>query len=90
MADSITSSSELAIGLDYPHQNEETGTTSTRTVYLKIPNPKSNLTEQEIKTAMTTFINQQIIFDPDAQAFSTTSIGTAYTQAETKIDIDLN
>ncbi len=88
MADSITSSSELAIGLDYTiTENEQT---KNRTTYLKVPNPKTNLTESEIKTAMNTFINQQIILDPDGKAFSTTSVGTAYTQNETKIDIDLN
>lgn len=88
MADSISSSSELAVGLDYT--KDEEGVLKNRTVFLKIPNPKSNLTESQIKTAMNTFINQQIILDPDGKAFSTTSIGTAYTQNETKIDIDLN
>lgn len=88
MADSISSSSELAVGLDYT--KDEEGVLKNRTVFLKIPNPKSNLTESQIKTAMNTFINQQIILDPDGKAFSTTSVGTAYTQNETKIDIDLN
>ena len=88
MADSITSSSELAVGLDYTIT--EDGQTKERTTYLKVPNPKANLTESQIKTAMNTFINQQIILDPDGKPFSETSIGTAYTQNETKIDIDLN
>ena len=88
MADSITSSAELSVGLDYTITEGEQ--TKNRTTYLKIPNPKANLTESEIKTAMNTFINQQIILDPEGQAFSTTSVGTAYTQYDTKIDIDLN
>lgn len=84
MADTITSSRELDIGLDY----DDNGT--TRTVYLKIPNPKANLTETTIRTQTTTFINAGIVKDPNDEAFSSTSIGTAYTVDETKINIDLD
>lgn len=85
MADSITSSTELSIGLDYVNIDG-----NQRTIYLKLPNPKTGLTESQIKTQMTTFINSQIVLDPTGEPFSTTSIGTAYTLKEDKINIDLD
>lgn len=85
MADTITSSQEIAIGLDYTNIEG-----NQRTIYLKLPNPKAGLTESQIRTQMTTFINSQIVLDPTGEPFSTTSIGTAYTLTENKIDIDLD
>lgn len=90
MADTIKSSNDLSIGLDYMEENAETGITSAKTIYLKVPNPKVNLTENEIRTATQTFIEQNIIKDPTGTPFSASAIGTAYTTKETKIDIDLN
>ena len=87
MADSIKSSNELNIGLDYLDVGE---VTTTKTVYVKVPNPKANLTGTEIRNAAESFINQQIVKDPQGEPFSTTSIATAYTVREQKIDIDLN
>lgn len=88
MADTIKSSNELNIGLDYIDHGNETET--TRTIYIKVPNPRANLTGTEIRNAATTFVNQQIVKDPEGNAFSTTSIAEAYTVREQKIDIDLN
>lgn len=84
MADTITSTHELDIGLDYIDDGKE------KTVYIKIPNPKATLTESTIRTQMTTFINAGIVKDPNNEPLSSTSIGTAYTVDETKIDIDLD
>ena len=84
MADTIKSSSELAVGLDYTDVDKE------KTVYLKIPNPSSGLTESTIRTQVGTFINQNIVKSPAGTEFSTTSIGTAYTLDEEKIDIDID
>lgn len=85
MADSIKSSFELSVGLDYL-----TDDAKEKTVFIKLPNPKTTLTESEIRTAVGTFINSQIVFDPAGNAFSTSSIATAYTTAEEKIDIDID
>lgn len=84
MADTIKSSSELAVGLDY------TDGEKTKTIYLKIPNPISNPTQSTIKTQVGNFIAQQILNSPSGEPFSTTSIGTAYTLDEEKIDIDID
>lgn len=89
MADSITSSFELSVGLDYV-TGDGKGGIGTRTVYLKVPNPKANLTESEIKTAVGTFINQKIVTDEEGHDFSTTSIATAFTTSEEKINIDID
>lgn len=84
MADSISSNYELSVGLDYTDNGK------SKTIYLKIPNPSASITESTIRTQVGAFINQGIVKDPTGEAFSTTSIGTAYTQRESKIDIDLN
>ncbi len=83
MADTIKSSSELAVGLDY------TDGEKTKTIFLKIPNPVPNPTESIIKTQVGNFIAQQIVNSPSGEQFSATSIGTAYTLDEEKIDIDI-
>lgn len=83
MADSITSGSTLNIGLEY----DDEGT--TKTIYIKLPNPKDNLTESEIRTQTNAFINEQVVLDPNGNPFSTSSVATAYTLAETKYKIDL-
>lgn len=85
MADTIKSTHELDIGLDYIDDEGK-----EKTAYIKIPNPKTNLTESTIRTQMTTFINAGIIKDPNNEPLSSTSIGTAFTVDETKIDIDLD
>lgn len=93
MADSITSSYELSVGLDYLGWEKQSGTSErkqvTKTAYIKIPNPRANLTESEIKTAVGSFINAQIVFDPEQNPFSTSSIATAFTTSEEKINIDI-
>lgn len=85
MADSITSNFELSVGLDYINAEN-----ATKTAYLKVPNPKENLTESEIRTAVGSFINAQIVKDPEGNAFSTSSIATAFTTSEEKINIDID
>lgn len=89
MADSITSSFELSVGLDYV-TGDGKGGIGTKTAYLKVPNPKTNLTESAIKTAVGTFINQKIVTDEEGHDFSTTSIATAFTTSEEKINIDID
>ena len=84
MADTIKSSNDLSVGLEYTDTDNK-----TKTIYLKVPNPRSNITESEIRTAMNTFINQQIVKDPEGQAFSTTSVSTAYTVNEQKVSLDV-
>lgn len=86
MADTIKSTHELDVGLDY----YDALSGKEKTAYIKIPNPKANLTESTIRTQMTTFINAGIIRDPNDEPLSSTSIGTAFTVDETKIDIDLD
>ena len=89
MADSISSSYDLSVGLDYI-TGDGKGGVGTKTAYLKIPNPKANLTESAIKTAVGNFINTNIVTDEEGNAFSTSSIATAFTTAEEKINIDID
>ena len=84
MADTVKSSNDLSVGLEYTDTDNK-----TKTIYLKVPNPRNNITETEIRNAMNTFINAQIVKDPEGQAFSTTSVSTAYTVNEQKISLDV-
>lgn len=78
MADKVTVTKTLGIGYEYL----DSETQKTKTVYLKVPNPKDNLTESQIKTAALNFINgEDPIFLPpnSSQPFDTaTAIATAY------------
>ena len=85
MADSITNDKYLSMSLEYT----DVETNKAKSLAIKVPNPKNNITETEIKTAMNTFINQQIILDPYGNAFSTTSLTTASTVNEQKIKLDV-
>lgn len=53
MADSISSSKQLTIQIETKYN---TNTSDTKKVNLIVPNPKNNLTETEIKTAVNGFI----------------------------------
>lgn len=84
MSDTVKSSNDLSVGLEYTDTDNK-----TKTIYLKVPNPRNNITETEIRNAMNTFINAQIVKDPEGQAFSTTSVSTAYTVNEQKVSLDV-
>jgi len=85
MADSISSSNSLNVTMEYT--DIETG--KNKNIILKVPNPRKNITETEIKTAMNTFINAQVVKDPCGNPFSTTSVTTASTVVENKITLDV-
>ena len=84
MADTIKTDNSLNIGLEYTDADNK-----TKTIYLKTPNPRNNITETEIRNAMNTFINAQIVLDPEGNPFSTTSVSTAYTLNEQKVSLDV-
>ena len=85
MADTITSSKTLAVGLEY----EESGTTKTATV--KIPNYRANVTEAQIKAA---FNNSILIYGYDEegtpQYFNSDSVLTASTTNQTINNLEIN
>lgn len=85
MADSITSSKNLSIGIEYTK-----GSTTTKTS-ITIPNYKSSLTEQQIKNA---FANQNVIYYDEDQSGSYITVGseniyTASTTNQTINNIDI-
>lgn len=88
MADTITSGTILAVGLEYTDIN----TAKIRTTYLKVPSPKNNLTESQIKAAVSQLITgeEPILKDTYGNAFSESAIATAYTESTEEIDIDID
>lgn len=91
MADIVTNSNILGVGLEYTKTDDG----NKKTIYLKIPNPRQELTEALIKEKINLIINGQgtanpILLTPDGQTFdSSTAIVTAYTETSEKIDFDI-
>lgn len=88
MADTITTTNILGVGLEYVDDE----TQRTRTTYLKLPNPKSDLTEQQIKAGVLTLIDgtEPILKDINGNAFNTeTAIATSYFEDQEIIDMDI-
>lgn len=93
MADKIVTTNTLAVGVRYM---TEKGT--LKTIYAKIPNPKNNLTEQQIRAATEPLLAQQsgqvgafwtnpetgTDFDTDA------TVHTAYTESQSETTLDLS
>lgn len=85
MADTITSSSVLAIGI-----NNEANNPEAKTQYIKLPNPKSGLTENQIKTAVQPGLDSSIYLDNNGVPYTTnSSIVTAYVEEQTVQQLDI-
>lgn len=88
LADSVTNTRILAVGFEYTKQDDGT----QKTVYLKIYNPKTNLTEAGIKENVAALISgtNPLLKTPDSQTFDTdTAIVTAYTESVERTDFDI-
>lgn len=86
MADKVTEQKILAIGLEY----EKDG--SARTAYIKIPNPRNNLTETQIKEATQKLLEgaEPILRSTTgAPLDSATAIVTAYTENVKTTEYDI-
>lgn len=85
MADKVTVTNTLSVGIDNP--NYEKGT--LRTTYIKIPNPKMGLSEAQIKTAVSPLLSSAILQDERGFDISTTAIATAYTETQEVVELDI-
>lgn len=84
MADKITENSILAIGIEYTDNT----TGSTKTGYIKVPNPRSTVTENQIKTAMQNYLTGNIFVDENADTVNA-SVATAYKEKTKRTDYDI-
>lgn len=80
MADKITNTKTLYIGLTDSQNKLE---------LLKLPNPKNELEDSDIKTATRYLVSTIGIYDKYGEQFSESSITTAYTEAVKKIELDI-
>lgn len=87
MADIVTTTRTLGIGIDWTDAEEG----KDKTTYLKIANPKNSLTESEIKTAVGTVLTNGILLDAKGGALPTDTsiISTAYTEDQEVIEVDI-
>lgn len=88
MADKVTNSVILGVELDYI----DTTTDTEKSVYLKVPNPKSGLSETTIKNTVRQLISGEnpILKTPQFQDFdSDTAIASAYTEVVEKTEYDI-
>jgi len=89
MARTTTTTDTLGIGLE--DSEIGSGTTRAKTIYLKIPNPKADLTESQIKQAVQTLISGEnpILLDTYGEPYnSATAIVAAYTETQEIISLD--
>lgn len=91
MADTITTSANLGIGIEYDEKISVDGKKETRTSTITVPNYKTSITEQQIKDA---FGNQQVLiggYDVDNLPILITSdnVVTASTTNQTINNIDI-
>lgn len=88
MADKVTTSKTLGVGLEYI----STETQKAKTVYLKLENPKTNVTETTIKTAVQNLISgdDPIFLTPEEEEFnSATAVSTAYVEEVRTTEFDI-
>lgn len=88
MADTIKSSQELSVGIEYRDSKD-----AKKTAYFKVPNYKANLTEQNIRDSVGAAINTGVFLiddDDSQQTISADQIYTAFTTNETINDIDID
>lgn len=87
MADKITTTNILGVGLTYTDSDAK-----EKTVYLKLDNPKTGLTESDVRThVMPALTGENPLFlTPEENPFdTTTAILTAYTEQTTKTEYDI-
>lgn len=85
MADKITESTILAIGVEYT--DETSG--NKKTSYIKTPNPKSGITETQIKTAMQNYLTNNIFVNDDLSPLTDASVSTAYKETTRRTEYDI-
>ena len=87
MADTVTTARVLGIGIDW----YDTSTEKERTTYIKVPNPKNSLTEEQVRTAAGALITNGILLNDNGGSLGTdtTIVSTAYTEDQEVIDIDI-
>lgn len=88
MADRETLSKTLAVGIK--NTNGYTEDNPAKVQYIKIPNPKDVLTEQQIKTAVQTGLTAELYIDDKGVVYASDSkIVTAYTDYQTVLAVDI-
>lgn len=85
MADTVTTSSVLGITLNNSVNDE-----NARNQTLKIPNPKTNVTETQIKDVANSMLNAEMLTDNNGYNYTSDSeIVTAYTEFSTVTVYDI-
>lgn len=88
MADQITETKILGVGIR--NTNGYDSDNPAKIQYIKIPNPKDALTEQQIKTAVQVGLTAELYIDNEGQTYSSDSkIVTAYTEYQTVTAVDI-
>lgn len=88
MADTITTQNRLYIGLT-DEASAETNNTTAKTTLMYLPNPKTSLTESQIKTAINSALSVGLFLDQYGNPYpSETSIATSYQQSVYSVAFD--
>ncbi len=84
MADKVTQSKILGVGIQHGATDQ-----TSKTTYIKIPNPKENLTESVIKTAIQFYISSGILGNDEGGTLINPVIKTAYTETVETTELDI-
>lgn len=88
MADKETVTKIVGVGIRNTNGYDEENPAKIQ--YIKVPNPKDNLTEQQIKSAVQTGLTAQIYLDDKGVVYASDSkIVTAYTDFQTVLAVDI-
>lgn len=84
MANKVTEASILGIGIEYTDAEGK-----KKTAYIKTPNPRENVTETQIKTAMQNYLTGNVFVDENLDPLTGASVSTAYKETTRRTDYDI-
>lgn len=84
MADKITENAILGIGVEYTDSEAK-----KKTAYVKVPNPRSGVTETQIKTAMQNYLTGNVFVDENYDPLTGAVVSTAYKETTRRTDYDI-
>lgn len=90
LADKETRTNTLVVGVQNTNAEAYDESNTAKTQYIRLPNPKTNLTEEQIKNAVQTGLTDEIWLDNKDVVYATDSkITTAYTEHQSILAVDI-
>lgn len=88
MADKITNTNTLGIGIEYLYNKPGETSKTIKTTFIKLPNPKSQLDKATITAAALPFA-QNILITDTGDTLSDVTVATSYRETQTITELDI-